>query len=135
MAKKTILDYTFDVEVDDGPFAVVGFEESQGLGVAVEQIFSEGSCTEGSGEDGEVGFKVWVAVGVVGADLVAGEPEFGGSVEVVGQVVTSGLATGGAALLLQRFRGCSSIRGIGRPGSICRGYWSRVRCRLGFSWL
>ena len=81
------------MEVNDGLAAVGGFEEAEVFSVVVEEALREGGCTQGAGEDGEVGLEVGVAVGVVFPDLVSGKLEFGGLVEAGGQLVAGGLAT------------------------------------------
>lgn len=90
-----IVEDSFDVEVYDGPLAVGGFEEGDVGGVVVEEVFGEDGGSAGVLQDVEAGFKVGVAVGVVGAEGVAGEPELGGGIEAVGQLVTGCLSSGG----------------------------------------
>ena len=72
-------------------------EEAEVVEVVVEKVLAEGAGAEGVFEEGEVGFKVGVAVGVVFADLVAGKMEGGGLVEAICQPVSGGLAPGGVA--------------------------------------
>lgn len=86
-----IRNYSMNVEVDNGLAPSGGFEEAEVFGVVVEEALREGGGTKGAGKDGEVGLKVWVAVGVVFPDLVTGKVEFGCLVEAGGQLITGGL--------------------------------------------
>ena len=81
------IDDSFDVEGDDGFLAFDGFQEGKVVGVVVEKILGEdGSCI-GIPEKVELRFKVRVAIGVVGADALAGKMLPRGLVETRGQFV------------------------------------------------
>ena len=87
--------YAIDVEVDEGLLAFGAEEEGAVGGVVHEHVFYEDAGAEGVAEEGEAGFLVGVAVGVVGADAVAGEVAEGGVVEGGGEGIGRGVATGG----------------------------------------
>lgn len=83
------------MEVDDGLLAFFA-EEEGAVGVGVhEEVFGEDSGGGGVAEEVEVFFEVGVAVGVVGAEAVAGEVDLGGLVEAGGEGIGPGVATGG----------------------------------------
>jgi len=83
------------VEVDDGLLAFFA-EEEGAVGVGVhEEVFGEDGGGGGMAEEVEVFFEVGVAVGVVGAEAVAGEVDLGGLVEAGGEGIGPGVATGG----------------------------------------
>lgn len=84
-----------DMEVNKGLLAF-GTEEEGAVGVIVhEEIFGEDGGAAGVAEEGEAGFQVGVAVGVVGAEAVAGEVGLGGGVEGGGEGIGPGVTTGG----------------------------------------
>ena len=83
------------MEVDDGLLAFFA-EEEGAVGVGVhEEVFGEDGGGGGMAEEVEVFFEVGVAVGVVGAEAVAGEVDLGGLVEAGGEGIGPGVATGG----------------------------------------
>ena len=69
------------MEVNEGLLAFGAEEEGAVGGVVHEEIFGEDGGAAGVAEEGEAGFQVGVAVGVVRADAVAGEVDPGGGVE------------------------------------------------------
>ena len=81
------IDDSFDVEGDDGFLAFDGFQEGKVVGVVVEKILGEDGRCIGVPEEVELRFKVGVAVGVVGANALAGKILPRGFVEAVGQFV------------------------------------------------
>ena len=81
------IDDSFNVEGDDGFLAFYGFQEGKVVGIVVEEILGEDGCCIGIPEEVELRFKVGVAVGVVGADALAGKMLPRGFVETGGQFV------------------------------------------------
>ncbi len=90
-----VTDDAVDVKVDEGLLALRTQEEVTVLGVVHEEVFGEDGRAGGVAEEVEVGFLVGVAVGVVGAEAVAGEVGLGGGVEGGGESIGPGVATGG----------------------------------------
>jgi len=85
----------FYMEVNDGLLAG-GAEEEGAVGVVVhEEVFGEDGGAGGVAEEVEVGFEVGVAVGVVGAEALAGKVVAGCLVEGGGEGIGPGVATGG----------------------------------------
>ena len=79
-------DYAFDVEGDDGFLAFFGFQEGKVVRIVVEEILGEYGCCIGVFEQVERCLEVGIAVGVVGADAVAGKVFPGSVVEAGGQL-------------------------------------------------
>ena len=92
-----IIDNPLNVQRNDCPAALVGFQEKAVVGVVVEEVFRQGGTTEGILQDVEIAFPVGITVGVVLPELVPGKPECSGAVEAIGQMVAGSLATGGVA--------------------------------------
>lgn len=84
-----------NVQLNDCPAPFVGFQEEAVVRVVVEEILRRGSGTEGILQDVEVAFPVGIAVGVALPEFVPGKPQRRGSVQAIGKLVTSRLATGG----------------------------------------
>lgn len=82
------------MEVDDGLAAGSGFEEGEVICIVVEKVLGEGAGAKGVLQDGEVGFPVGIAVGIVFPKLMAWKVEGSCFIEAGGQTVAGGLATG-----------------------------------------
>ena len=68
--KGNIVDESSDVEADDGLAAGDGFEEGEVIGIVMEKVLAECGGAKGVLQDVEVGFPVWISVGVVLPELV-----------------------------------------------------------------
>ena len=84
-----------DMEVNKRLLAFFAEEEVTVLVVVHEEVFGEDGGAAGVAEEVEGGFLVGVAVGVVGAEAVAGEVGPGGGVEGGGEGIGPGVSTGG----------------------------------------
>ena len=78
------------MEVNEGLLAFFTEEEGAVGGVVHEEVLGEDGGAVSMAEEVEGGFLVGVAVGVVGADAVAGEVAPGGGVEGAGEGIGPG---------------------------------------------
>lgn len=67
-----IIDNPFNVQCNNCPAAFVGFKEEAVVGVVVEEILRQGCAAEGILEDEKVALPVWISVGIVLPELMAG---------------------------------------------------------------
>ncbi len=84
-----------DVEIDDGLLAALGEKE---VAVAVrihKEVLDQNACRQSVAQDIEFGFKVGVAVCVVGDETLTGQVEAGGIIQAGGQFVSFCVAAGG----------------------------------------
>lgn len=87
-----VLSDSFDVEVDDGLRASVGFEEGKVFEIVHKEVFCQDCRAEGVTEDVVVFFEVGVCVSLVFSDFVAGEVFLGCGVETGGESVGFGVS-------------------------------------------
>ena len=85
------------MESGDGFLAGFGLQVSQGDFAVHKSVLGQDACCICVLEDVEGGFQVGVAVGVVGAEFVAGEVLSGGFVQAGGQLVGEAVAVVGIA--------------------------------------
>ena len=102
------------MKVNDGLAARGGFEEGEVIGIVVEKVLAECGGIDVDGDQADVSFAQLTAPGVDALDAGAvrgrGGRHRSRSISIAGR-------------WRRRFAGCSSIRGSGGPGSICRGCW------------